>query len=220
MKMKLSYTALASLGATLCVSACAPPEHTTLSQPLTTRGEPATTSTPDVTSPAKPATPLPVVEVLTPDAAALAAHPTMDAPDALPLAQRQRLAASTLPVLLPGSMTPAQLAAGVVTTGPHWYALSSTHDGVTLYLQGTRTTVEHGQVALDEAGDEIARQPYVISRTHQITTLSFERFGLGYHLDVECARPESDSRCTQDDYARSLHESMTLLTSSIQGGVQ
>lgn len=204
-------------GVVLCISACAP-EQSTVSQPLTAQGEVAA-PTPDAL-PQKLATPLPVVEVITPDATALAAHPLSSVPGALPESQRERLASSPLPVLMPGAMTDPQLAHGAVTTGSNWYALSSTHDGVTLYMQGSRTTVEHGQIAIDEAGETLTQKPYVISRNHQVITISFTRFGLGYHLDVECAKPQSDVRCTQDDYVLSLYESMALVATPAQGGAQ
>jgi hypothetical protein len=83
-------------------------------------------------------------------------------------------------------------------------------------VAGIRTVHEYPQIELDEAGDELLKLPYRISRTHQIVTLSFSRFGVGYTIDVECARPMEDTRCTEDGYVKKLYESLAVLES--QGG--
>ncbi len=205
-------------GLIICLGACAPEQSTTLSQPLSTGASAGTPSAPVLDK--KPATPLPITEQLEPDAAELAAHPTMRLPASMPASQQERLAASPMPVLLPETMSQGHLEKAIVTTGEHWFAVSSTHDGVTLYIHGMRTTTEYPQLELDKAGEELAMRPFSLSRTHQIVTLGFERFGLGYSMDVECAKPMTDTRCTQDDYAIALFESMRLVKFEEQGGVR
>lgn len=151
----------------------------------------------------------PEVHVRTPDwEAARAAR-------RLPVAWTQALELEgvPLPVLLPGDE--ALVRGAKVTRGPHWYAASMSGDGHSVYVQGTRTTHSFGSVLLDERGDALTRAPYVISRSHQILTLGFERFGVGYHIDVECAQPMADKRCLETDYVLGLYEAL-----GVAGGVR
>ncbi len=170
----------------------------------------------------KKGTPLPVLEVMKPDMEAVKAHKSIKVPEGLPASQVEKLQGSPMPVMLPSILSASQLSVAQATTGKHWYAVSMKDEGLTVYVQGTRTQVEHAQLELSKEGDELTKQPFILSRTHAIVTLSFERFGLSYHMDIECARPLEDSRCTEDDYARSLYDSFAVVSNDtgIMGGVQ
>lgn len=111
-----------------------------------------------------------------------------------------------VPALLPANE--ALLASAKITKGPHWYAASMDDGQHSIYIQGSRTSVEFGQIELDKAGDALTKRPYMITRTHQIVTIAFERFGAGYGVDIECRKPMTDDRCTKDDYAHELMAAM------------
>lgn len=111
-----------------------------------------------------------------------------------------------VPALLPANE--ALLASAKVTKGPHWYAVSMDDGQHSIYIQGSRTSVEFGQIELDKAGDALTKRPYMITRTHQIVTIAFERFGAGYGVDIECRKPMTDERCTKDAYAHELMAAM------------
>ena len=98
----------------------------------------------------------------------------------------------------------------------HGYSASLAPEGHHVYIAGIRLVHEYPQIELDEAGDALLEQPYRLSRTHQIVTLSFSRFGVGYTIDIECAKPMDDPRCTEDAYAIGIYESLALLAT--QGG--
>ena len=141
------------------------------------------------------------------DLAAVAKAPRVD-PASLSAPQREVVAKSPVPVLLPGS---AELVATAhLTAGPNWYAAAMTAPDHSVYVQGNRGSYEYGHIALDARGDALTRRPYTITRIHQILTLSFERFGISYAIDVECQRPMDDTKCTEDAYAVSLYEGMRV----------
>lgn len=142
------------------------------------------------------------------------AHPKLNT-QALSEALRQALGKAVVPVLLPNN--PALLKRAVPTYGKHWFAVTMKDDTHSVYVQGTRTRFEFDQIELGKAGDQALKKPYQISKTHQIITISFERFGVGYGIDIECAKPIDDERCTKEDYA---HHLMTTLgvASPTQGG--
>lgn len=148
------------------------------------------------------------VITLEPDEVALRAHATLPPSLSLPEGARERLARAPLPALLPGDE--ALLRTLNARVGQSWYTGFMALPTHSVYIMGTRTTHEHDRLELDAPGDALTQQPYVISRTHQVVTLSFTRFGLGYHIDVECAKPMSDVRCLEDDYVRRVHDSLAL----------
>ncbi len=127
---------------------------------------------------------------------------------------RAALASAVVPVLLPND--PELLAKARVTTGPNWYAVSMDLGDHLVYVQGSRTSFELEQVELDRAGDDLTKRPYLLTRTHQIITMAFERFGAGYGIDIECARPMDDKRCTEDAYARTLWDKLAVVPAEAQ----
>lgn len=133
------------------------------------------------------------------------AHAKLD--DALiPDEVKAQLQDVVVPALLPANE--ALLASAKITKGPHWYAASMDDGQHSIYIQGSRTSVEFGQIELDKAGDALTKRPYMITRTHQIVTIAFERFGAGYGVDIECRKPMTDERCTKDAYAHELMAAM------------
>ena len=142
------------------------------------------------------------------DAEALGRAPSLE-PAELTSRQREKVAASPIPVLLPGDAGLRETAH--LSVGAHWAAASMVGDGHTVYVQGSRGVHEVPSIELSAVGDELTRKPYSITRIHQILTISFERFGIAYHIDVECDRQMVDPRCTEDDYAIGLMEGLLVV---------
>ena len=170
---------------------------------------------------------VPVVEVLRPDLEAVKAHPVATVSLAtLSEDAHARLTQAPLPVIYPSALTATQWREQVkVTVGEHWYALSMQDGELNVYMQGTRTRFEHPSLELDARGESLLKDaPYVVSRTHGILTLSFERFGgLGYHIDVECKRHAQDERCASEAFIVSLYESLVRMPArddAPQGGAR
>lgn len=141
-----------------------------------------------------------VLELRTVDWGAASRHPRVEASGASALADS--LSDAPVPALVPD--VPALLSGAVVTSGEHWYAVSMQDAEHSVYIQGARTSLVLDQVQLSPQGDEVAQAPFTLSRTHRIVTVSFERFGVGYGIDIECARPQEDARCNSESYARDL----------------
>lgn len=126
----------------------------------------------------------------------------------VPEALSKKLAPLKVPVLLPA--TPKLLAAAKLKHGQTWYAVSMEDQSHGLYVQGAQTSSEGGDLKLGQEKPSASKP--LITRSGQVVTLSFERFGAGYGIDIECKDPK-DVRCTKDDYANQL---MSIL--GIAGG--
>jgi hypothetical protein len=123
-------------------------------------------------------------------------------------AQQAKINASPAPVLMP--MDEALVKGAQLNAGPRWGAWHVQADGVTLRLHATDMSVELPALELDEAGEALTKRPYLLSRNHQIITITFNRFGAGYALDVECAQPTTDTRCTEDGFALELFSKLVV----------
>lgn len=150
---------------------------------------------------------VPRVERAEVDWAAAGAAPQLDAAW-LSEAQRAKIERAPVPMLWPADE--ALVRAAHVSVGPRWAAWHVQADGVTVRMHATDALVELPELVLNEVGEVMARRPYLITRTHQIVTVTFNRFGAGYALDVECARPMDDARCAQDTFVSGLMERLVV----------
>lgn len=152
-------------------------------------------------------------EVAAIDWSSAAEHPRVD-PSSLPAEARQRLDSITVPVLLPRE--PALLGHVTLTSGPTWYAAAFHPEGHHITIHATKLGV-HRPALAEEIPPERRRRAGEpeITRTHGIVTVMFEAFGASYTIDVECAAPLEDVRCTEDAYALSVFEEL-----GVAGGVQ
>ena len=129
------------------------------------------------------------------------------APDALNSTQRDAIASTTLPVLLPSD--PLMLSSAAFTTGDLWYSAAMRTTGAHTFIMGSR-----GEFPVDLGLTEAQKQQlsnFTVYRTHQIVTLSFRMYGAAYRIDVECDKPMDDPRCTQDDYVLELAEGLVMV---------
>lgn len=115
-----------------------------------------------------------------------------------------------IPALVPDD--PTLLAVAKATSGPQWYAVSMSTSESNVFITGTRleTVIPSIQVRSTET-----TQPRRIARVRGIARLDFHRFGAAYTLEVECAAPQTDPRCTGDDYILSLADGL-----AVAGGVR
>lgn len=124
---------------------------------------------------------------------------------------RARLAAATVPLLLPRDLSLRRDL--LITHGRGWTAGSMQGDGVHISVHAHGRAHVHPTLASElarakeAAGGEGAPRT---SRAHMITSVSFERFGASYVLDVECAKPGQDPRCADEGYALEIFESLVM----------
>jgi hypothetical protein len=132
-------------------------------------------------------------------------------PSLLPAAARERLRGVPVPVLLPAADAvgaPDAYGSATASRGERWYSVSLSVDGVGLSVFGTGQAAERPelQAVVPPAGDAPR-----VSRTHGIVQATFRRFGVAYSIDVECAAPRTDPRCTGDAYVLGLVNAMRRL---------
>lgn len=122
-----------------------------------------------------------------------------------------------LPVLVPQRDALGMSSEPVTLLFPHefFYALSITGEGVVIEVFGTRLVHAVAPDAISQrrlsAGGPGA---YRISATEYGRELHFNRFGAAYSVTVECEEPETDARCSSDDYARALADSLVIVAGS------
>lgn len=129
-------------------------------------------------------------------------------PAKLPVTEGAKLDAIRVPVLAFGD--DARLGKALLTHNENWYALTATHDGVTMTVHGTRNAVVVPGMEIPAAAREAADN-YVLTRAHGVVTVTWRAFGLSYGLDVECQKPMEDPRCTQDEFALQVAEQLGVI---------
>jgi len=129
------------------------------------------------------------------------------APEATPAQLAALVDAVPMPVLLPSD--PDLLASAKITKGEGWYGASMKADGVHVALHGRSSAIRRPALRAELGSEGLGQGPRV-SRAHMITSVSFERFGVSYILDVECARPSQDARCSDGAFALSLQKSLAV----------
>jgi hypothetical protein len=127
--------------------------------------------------------------------------------DKLGAEQRAKLLDSPVPALLPNR--PELFESATITKGEHWYAASLDGEGHDVYVSGTRLETVVPSLALPDDRLDLA-QDFRITRNDLIISLSFNAFGAAYVIEVECAKPSTDPRCTEDDYAVELANALVL----------
>lgn len=122
---------------------------------------------------------------------------------ALPKAATQRLGTIDLPVLLPASAE--LLSTLVLTSGNNWYAASMRGADYGVSLHATRVRFSRPQQAppATPTVGKLAKE-LTVDREELIAGVSFNRFGVAYRLEVDCARPSTDPRCNKDDFILGL----------------
>lgn len=132
---------------------------------------------------------------------AVEAHPHFDA-GWLPRGVSEPLRNADIPVLAPN--VEGLLEHGLVTTGQGWYAISIPTDNHTVVVTGTGLAFEAPDGPATYMGP-------LSTRMDMIVEVGFVRFGVAYSVEVECAMPNDDPRCTQDAYIEAVIRQLSVL---------
>jgi hypothetical protein len=132
----------------------------------------------------------------------------IDATGALDPASRAAIANAPVDRVL---LFPAAfLSDAVVTSGPHFFAVSARHEDLTLSLHAT--DVVHGalpdDVVIPEAPFAVRGAPARESMNDGIRGVTWTESGMTYDLEVECFEALTDARCTEDAFIRDLAEQL------------
>ncbi len=102
-----------------------------------------------------------------------------------------------------------------------YFSATELEDGIIARVSGTKK-----QLRLERPPERLARlnivrgrrpplpklgAPYVITRSHSSTDLSFSLFKAGYVLSVICDDPQTDERCNEDQYIKNLAAALGLI---------
>ncbi len=136
------------------------------------------------------------------------ATPTVDAVAALDAPSRAAIEGAPVERVL--LFPAAYLSDAVVTSGPHFFAVSARHEDLTLSLHATDAV--HGALPADveipAAPFEVRGAPARESMNDGIRGVTWTEAGMTYDLEVECFEALTDSRCTEDAFIRDLAEQL------------
>ncbi len=130
---------------------------------------------------------------------------------ALPAAEREKVATSPVPVLVPKD--PAWHPKLVITTGPHWFAFSVTQNGVTVSVHATRVAHVHPDMPAKKPDRDLRQTKAFIGQNELIWNASWQERQVAYSLDVECA-VTADARCADDKFLIQMAESLVYVGGS------
>jgi len=100
----------------------------------------------------------------------------------------------------------------VVVADRDFYSISFLLNGATVLFEGDKTYQESVSPSNSEF-QKITQQSKVVefSLSEEIMTAEFNRHGANYAISVECDKPKTDKRCTQENFIRSLYSSIILV---------
>ena len=115
----------------------------------------------------------------------------------------------------------------VYAQGDSYSATAEVADGVAMRMSGARKRLVLGEAAAARAKFSAMRRQaktlasvdaqYLITRSDSATDLSFAKFGAGYVLSLMCDAPDTDLRCTGDDFIVALASNLILLNPEAGG---
>ncbi len=130
---------------------------------------------------------------------------------------RERLSAEQLvavdsasvPAVLPDK--DAYIAGAMTMFGDVWFAASIGFDEHDVAITGTRMFYFVPGVSDMQKEQIEGANDHILTRESGIVNLSFQWFGASYFVEVACARPFEDVRCTEDAYIMDLAESLAVV---------
>lgn len=140
----------------------------------------------------------------------------------------KQVARTTVPVLVPITNRTAD-STRIYGRKNAYTAIIDANDGVRIELIGTpmRVTTQSTAATRQRFSERRKQRKrldaldanYVISQHEQGIDLSFSKFNVAYMISVYCDKPDTDQRCTGEDYIISLASSVALLNPQV-GGIQ
>ena len=115
-----------------------------------------------------------------------------------------------LPVYLPSSY--AHDKNMLIVSEQGFYSISFVLNGAMVLIEGDRTYQESVSPANPEFQKIVQQsQSVTFSVSEEIMTAEFNRHGANYAISVECDKPKTDKRCTEENFIRGLYSSIVLV---------
>ncbi len=124
----------------------------------------------------------------------------------IPSQVRSKIEVLPLPVLIPA--TTGFLDHAFAVTDDNWYTITADYNDHVVIVQSSRIGFEYNGPNGRELEERMVENDFQVSRASMIASIVFPAFGLVYTIEVSCTSPDTDARCTEDDYIFSLANAM------------
>lgn len=115
-----------------------------------------------------------------------------------------------LPVYLPTSY--AYNENMVVVSDQYFYSISIDLEGASILFEGDRTFQEIVSPSNPEFQKIMQKsKPVEFSKSEEVMVAEFNRHGANYAISVECEQRDTDKRCTEENFVRSLYNSIIMV---------
>ena len=117
-----------------------------------------------------------------------------------------------LPVYIPSSL--AYDKKMVVVANKNFYTISFLLQGATLMVSGDKTFQESVSTSTATSGLQkmLKASPTVeFMEEEGMRSANFNRHGVNYELLIECEKPKTDKRCTEEDFIRKLYSRLIMV---------
>lgn len=126
---------------------------------------------------------------------------------------RAALDRAPLALLFPNDLDLA--ASALVTSGSTWVAASVPRGDHTLSVHATNAAMAPPTQDPPRHTTRLRGLPATVTANEGIRVATWEEGGVAYQVEVECARPSEDRRCTEEAFIRQLAEGLVRV-----GGVR
>jgi hypothetical protein len=100
----------------------------------------------------------------------------------------------------------------LVVSDQGFYSISFALDGAMVLFEGDRTYQESISSKNLEFSKIVQKTKNVqFSKSEEIMTVDFNRHGANYAISIECDKPKTDTRCTQESFVRGLYSSIVMV---------
>lgn len=128
---------------------------------------------------------------------------------AYPLVLKEKIKEVTLPVYLPSTYIYNQKM--TIVAEPNYYSITIYLDKARLLVTGDRTYQQSVKVA-DQAFKTMMKSDTIAFEAAEgMLITDFNRHGVNYTLMLECDEPESDERCQEENFLRTIYDQLTLV---------
>jgi len=115
-----------------------------------------------------------------------------------------------LPVYIPSSL--AYDKKMVVVANKNFYSISFLFQGATLMVSGDKTFQESIPSSNSDFQKMMKASPTVeFMEEEGMRSANFNRHGVNYELIIECEKPKTDTRCTEEQYIRKLYSRLIMV---------
>jgi hypothetical protein len=100
----------------------------------------------------------------------------------------------------------------VVVSDKDFYSISFDLDGLMVLFEGDRTYQESVSPSNKEFQEIVQKSNSVtFLKSEEIMIAEFNRHGANYAISVECDKPKTDKRCTQEHFIRKLYNNIKIV---------